>query len=156
MKILPLGKSLDKPILVKAGTILFTENETVNYLLALKTGKVLLLKNSGQRLIAFKYCEEKEFINEVSILTNSPSEFTAMAKTDIELIVFEQKDILSVIKNGPSWIPQIFNTLCTRLKSTMEIINEHQLASGEKSSDLNLTSEEEKKIISAIDLHQKH
>lgn len=145
----------ENPITVKEGTVLFSQGENSRYLYLVKKGKVILLKNSGHHLNIIKVCGEKEILNEVSVISNKPSEFAAIAKTEVELVLVEQKDILSVIKNSPSWVPEIFETLCERLKSTEDIINEHNLnAAGEKSADLIMTKEEEKKYINALAEHK--
>jgi CRP-like cAMP-binding protein len=153
---LPLGKTTEAPITFKAGTVIFARGEAAKYLYILKKGEIHLLKVNGPHLSVIKLCREKEILNEVSVLTNKPSEFSAIAKTDVELVLVEQKDILSVIKDGPSWIPQIFETLCERLKSTHEIIEEHNLSAGEKNSDMVLTKDEEKGYFNALAEHKAH
>lgn len=152
------GLSSDKaeaPVIVRAGTVLFAQGEHSRYLYLVKRGKVVLLKNNGSHLNIIKVCGEKEILNEVSVLTKQPNEFAAIARTETELVLVEQKDILSVIKNSSDWVPEIFQTLCERLKSTEEIIHEHSLVdTGEKSADMILSKEDEKKYISALAEHK--
>ena len=150
MNNLPLGKSLDSPIGFKAGTVIFSKGESSKYLYLLKTGVVSLLSENGTKLVVIKNCKEKDILNEVSVLTNKPVGFSAIAKTDIELVLIDQKDILAVLKNGPTWIPEMFETLCERLKSTEEMILEHNLLAGEKDPSLVLTKEDEKKYIKLL------
>lgn len=147
---LPLGKTTDAPLSFKAGTVIFAQAEPSKFLYILKKGQVLLLKANGQHLSVIKLCKEKEILNEVSVLTNKPVEFSGIAKTDIELVLIEQKDILSVVKSGPSWMPEIFETLCERLKSTQDIIEEHHLQAGEKNPDLVLSKDDEKRFMNAL------
>lgn len=147
---LPLGKGTDSPIHFKAGSVIFAEGEMPKYLFIVKKGQMRLLKKNGQHLNVFKIGTEREILNEVSILTNTPSTFSAIAKTDVELILVEQKDILAEIANGPAWIPDIFKTLCDRLISTLEIIEEHNLMAGEKNPELVLSKDEEKKYLNAL------
>jgi CRP-like cAMP-binding protein len=141
---LPLGRGTTAPIAFDADTVIFTEGELPKYLIILKKGQIRIMKNLGQHLQVIKICKENEILNEVSVLMNKPSEFTAIAKTNIELVLVEQKDINSVIKNGPTWIPEIFKTLCERLVSTMEIIQEHKLQA-EVSPETILSKEDELK-----------
>lgn len=147
---LPLGKTVEAPIAFKADTILFTQGEPSKYLYIIKKGEVRLLKGNNQHLSVIKLCREKEILNEVSVLTNTPVEFSAIAKTDVELVLVEQKDILSVIKEGPGWIPEIFKTLFERLKTTQEIIDEHNLLAGDKTPDTLLSKDDEKKYIISL------
>ncbi len=153
---LPLGKSLESPIQFKAGTVLFAEGEMSKYLFMIKTGEVRILKTNGKHLNVVKVCKEKEILNEVDILTQQPSAFSAIAKTDIELVLVDQKDILSVIKASPSWVPEILNTLCSRLASTLDIINEHNLMAGEKNSEIVLNKDEEQKYQNALQEYKAH
>lgn len=139
------------PIIVKAGTVLFAQGDPSKYLYLVKSGKVLLLKSNGAHLQIMKVCGEKEILNEVSVIMNTPNEFSAIAKTEAEVVLVEQKDILNVIKNSPSWVPDIFKTLCERLKTTEEMILEHNLlGAGEKSPELIMSKEDEKKYINIL------
>ena len=142
---LPLGKNTDSPIEFKAGTVIFTEGEASKYLFIVKKGQVCLLKTKGHNLRVLKVCEEKEILNEVSVLANEPIEFSAIARTDVFLVLIEQKDILAVIKSSPFWMTKIFETLCERLRTTFEIIEEHNLMIGEESIKNILSKEEEQK-----------
>lgn len=144
------GKGTDAPIFFKAGSVIFGQGQGSKYLYIIKKGQVRLIKVNGQKLSVIKLCKEKEILNEVSVITSKPTEFAAIAKSDVELVLVEQKDIQSVIKSGPTWIPEIFETLCERLKSTQDIIDEHQLISGEKNPEVILSKEEEKKCLLAL------
>lgn len=154
MSNLPLGKSTDSPIPFKAGSVIFVQGEPSKYLYLVKKGQLLLVKTSGNHLSVIKLCKEKEILNEISVLTNKPTEYAAIAKSDVELVLVDQKDILSIIKAGPSWIPEMFETLCERLKSTEDIIQEHNLRAGEKSTDTILSKEDEKKYLHALSEHK--
>lgn len=148
---LTLDKSRNLTGFFKAQTAIFMEGEISQHLYIVKKGQVHLLKILEQRHpIAVGLCKEGEILNEVSILANKPVKYAAIAKTDVELIPIEQKDILSVIKKGPPWMSEIFKTLCERLESTIEIIEEHNLMAGEKNLDLILTQEDETKYAQAF------
>ena len=143
------GNKVDAPIFFKAGSVIFAQGKISKYLYLVKKGEVRLVKFKGQSLVGVQLCGPKELLNEVSILTNKANELTAIAKTDIELVLIEQKDVLTVIKNSPSWIPEIFETLCKRLQQTHEMISEHNLG-GEKDPRLLINKEDEKKYLTAL------
>lgn len=155
MNNLPLGKSLDSAIGFKAGTVIFSQGEPSKYLYLVKTGVISLLADRGTKLTLIKNCKEKDILNEVSVLTNKPAEFSAIAKTDVEIVLIEQKDIMSVLKNGPTWIPEMFETLCERLKSTEDMILDHNLLAGEKDPSLLLSKDDEKKYINLLSEYNK-
>ncbi len=144
-----LSKGTDAPVLYKAGTVIFAQGKPSKYLYLVKRGEVRLVKFKGNNLTGIQLCGEREILNEVAILTSKPNELTAIAKTDVELVLVDQKDVLSVIKNSPTWIPEIFETLCERLKHTQDMIEEHNLAV-EKDPRLLLNKDEEKKYLQAL------
>ena len=149
MNDLSLSRGPDAPVVFKAGTIIFAQGKTSKYLYLVKNGEVRLLKNKGNSLDIFQVCHAKEILNEVAILTSKPNDFTAIAKTDVELVLIDQKDILTAIKNSPKWIPDIFQTLCERLKLIQEMITEHNLDQ-ERDSRLFLSKEDEGKYLKAL------
>ena len=112
------SKGVDAPVMFKAGTVIFGQGKTSKYLYLVKKGEVILLKTQGQKMSVIDYCEERDILNEVAILTQKPNDLTAIAKTDVELVLIDQKDVLNAINASPSWIPDIFATLCERLQNT--------------------------------------
>ena len=143
------GKGLDTPVHYKEGTVVFAQGKMSKYLYLVKKGEVNLMKAKGNGLDIIQICGAKDILNEVAVLTNKANEFTAIATTDIELVLVDHKEILSVIKNSPKWIPDIFQTLCERLRLTQEMISEHNLDQ-EKDSRLFITKEDEGKYLAAL------
>ncbi len=139
----------DKPLKFKEGSIIFAQGRPSKYLYIVLKGEVILLKMKGNNCTAIELCAERDILNEVSVLTSSPNELTAIAKTDVELVLINQQDVVNVIKNSPTWIPDIFKTLCERLKHTQQMIDEHNLAR-EKDSRLVITKDDEKKYVKAL------
>ncbi len=150
MKNLALGKNTESPVFFKAGTVIFAQGDNSPNLILVKRGFIRLMKSNSKNLSVFKICKDKEILNEVSVLTSQPITFSAIAKTDVELVFIEQKDILTVLKSGPNWIPEMFETLCDRLISTETIIDEHNLLAGEKSPEFLLTKDEERACLEAL------
>lgn len=144
-----LGKEAKGTITYKAGAVIFAEGKNAKYLYLIKSGKVQLVKQQGQHLVAFDLCSDGDILNEISVLTNVPQQCSAIAKTDTELVLIEQKDIQAVMKNSPTWIPDIFKTLCERLLATQEMIQEHNLA-GSKDPALVISKEDERKYLEAL------
>jgi CRP-like cAMP-binding protein len=140
----------DSPLMYKAGSVIFGQGQNSKYLYLLKKGQVRLLKVNGQKLSIIQVCNEQDILNEVSVLTNQPTEYAAIAKSDVELVIVDHKDVQAIMKSGPEWIPEIFETLCERLKHTQDFIEEHQLLSGEKDPNFVLSKEDERKYFQAI------
>ncbi len=143
------GSGTDKPLRFKAGSVIFGQGKPSKYLYIVLKGEVILLKVKGSSCTAIELCGEKDILNEVSVLTSTPNDLTAIAKTDVELVLVHQQDVVNVIKNSPTWIPDIFKTLCERLKHTQQMIDEHNLAR-EKDVRLIITKDDEKKYTQAL------
>ena len=142
-------KSTELPLRFKEGAIIFAQGKMSKFLYLVKSGEVILVKFKGSSLTAIELCLAKDILNEVAILTNQPNELTAIAKTDVELVIVDHKDIQEVIKKSPEWISDIFQTLCERLVLTQEMINEHNLAT-EKDPRLFINKDDEKKYLSSL------
>ena len=140
---------LDKPLKYKAGSVIFAQGKPSKFLYIVLKGEVILLKMKGSNCTAIELCTEKDILNEVSVLTSSVNELTAVAKSDVELVLINQQDVVNIIKNSPTWIPDIFKTLCERLKHTQQMIDEHNLAR-EKDTRLVITKDDEKKYVKAF------
>lgn len=140
------GSGTDKPLKFKAGSIIFAQGKTSKYLYIVKKGEVMLVKIKGSTCTAIQLCGERDILNEVSVLSSTVNELTAIAKTDVELVLVSQSDVLKVIKSSPVWIPDIFKTLCERLKHTQQMIDEHNLAT-DKDARLIISKEDEKKYV---------
>lgn len=149
------AKNESNSVIYKEGEVVFTQGESSKFLYIIKKGEIHLLKIQGKRLFIIRTCKEKEILNEVSILTNKPIDFAAVAKTDVELVLIEQNDILSIIKSGATWIPKILESLCERLKTSQAIIDDHNLLSGEKNPDMILNKEDEMQYLKTLNEHKK-
>ncbi len=136
---------------VPAGKAIFLPEKSQKYLFLVKKGEVRLVKQTGQRLAIVGVCKEKEILNEIGILTNQGNDYGAIAKTDVELVAVDGKEINSVIKKCPVWVSEIFQTLCERLKHSQEVINEHNLNSQSKDNAMVLTKDEEKNYLAAFE-----
>lgn len=111
----------------KKGELIFAENSTNKHLFIVKKGEVHLVKSKGQFLKVLQICQSKDILNEVAIIMKKENEFSAFAKTDVELVLVDQKDIQSIMRNSPRWVSEIFSTLCERLTHTQHMIAEHNL-----------------------------
>lgn len=138
-----LSKNLDSVTFFKKGTVIFAEGIASKNLYLVKSGEVRLLKNKNNKLVSIGILKEKEVLNEVAVLTKTKNSFSAIANTDVELVLVSEKDLRSVIDSGPKWVDELFQTLCERLTSIQEVIEEHQLKDLVDEKDMLLTKEQE-------------
>lgn len=145
-----LIKNLDNVNFYKKGTVIFAEGLASKNLYMVKSGNVRLLKFKNNKLLSMGICREKDILNEVSVLTKTKNVISAIAETDVELVLVQEKDIHKVIASGPQWVEELFNTLCERLESVQEVIEEHQMKDSFEDKDLILTKEQEMEYTAAI------
>lgn len=136
-------KILDSVTFFKKGTVIFAEGLQNKNLYLIKSGEVRLVKLKNNRLVSLGILKEKEILNEIPILTNSANSYSAIASTDVELVLVSSKDVRTVIESGPKWVNEIFQTLCDRLNSVQEVIEEHQVKDMLDDKNLALSKEQE-------------
>lgn len=151
MSDLKSNKNQNGGLTYRAGAVIYVPGKVAKKLYILKSGEVRLLRFNNQHLQVVQVCKASEILNEVSILLNLPIDHCAIAKTDVELVSIDSNDIQQVIKMCPTWVPDIFKTLCERLVDSQEIINEHNLITLDNlNPNLVLSKEDEKKYLEAI------
>lgn len=143
MAVTSSNKNLDSVTFFKKGTVIFAEGFLNKNLYLIKRGEVRLLKNKINKLVSVGILREKEILNEVAILTSSKNSFSAIADTDVELVLIPEKDLRTVIESGPKWVDELLQTLCERLVSVQDVIEEHQVKDTITDKDLLLSKEQE-------------
>ncbi len=145
-------KSDDTSLIIPAGKIIFNEGQKSKYLYLLKRGDVRLIKNHGGKyLTILKNMSSPGILNEISVLTQRPTEFLALAHSEVELILIDQSNITTVLAKSPDWIGAMMSTLCERLKATEDMIAEHNLNNSFMDQSLTLKKEEEARYFKAIE-----
>lgn len=133
------------------GSVIYTQGKSSKQLFIVKRGEVRLIKTvAPNKLQVVQVCTTGDILNDISVLTNKPTDHNAIAKSDVEIVSVDAKDVRNVIDKCPSWIPDIFSTLCERLVDSQEIINEHNLQSSNLDQSLRLSKEEEKILLARI------
>jgi CRP/FNR family cyclic AMP-dependent transcriptional regulator len=135
--------SADAPIFFKANSIIFTPGKYSKFLYLVKSGEVRILKYSNNHLTIVEVCKPGDILNEVSVLMNKPNDYLAISHSDIELVIVSASDISEALKQSPKWIPEIFKTMCDRLRDSEEIILSHNLSTGLTDPKLVLSKEDE-------------
>jgi CRP-like cAMP-binding protein len=144
------NKNLDVVNFFKKGTVIFAEGKISKNLYLIKSGEVRLLKNKGSKLISLGKSSEREILNDVAVLTNKPNYFSAIAETDVELVLVNSKDIHTILDSGPKWVEELLETLCERLLSVQEVVEEHQMKNSQDDPHLVLTKEKELEFQAAL------
>lgn len=135
--------NFDKPLPFKKGQVLFTEGEASTLLYIIVSGEVCLFKEDKGRLIPLTLAGPKEFVGELTMFTDEPRNAVAIASKNSQLMIIKKTEIKKVMKLCPDWVSDIMITLSDRLRSTGEVLREHQILGGiDEVSDGRLSAED--------------
>jgi len=148
------SKNLDSVTYFKKGTVIFAEGMPSKNLYIIKSGEVRLLKNKNNKLYTLAICRDKEILNEIAILTNTNNSYSAITEKDTEVVMVSEKDINASITSGPLWIEELLGTLCERLVSVKEVVEEHQLQDTMSDKELIMSREQENEYLNLIQVYK--
>ncbi len=138
-------------VIYYSNSIIYRDGTPSKYLYIVKRGEVRLMKLQRGHLFVFQICKAGDFLNDISVLSKKAVDHIAVAKTDVEIVKIEAKDVRDVLDKSPKWIPDIFNTLCERLIDSQEIIHEHNLEAGPIDQNYILSKNEELHLLKLIE-----
>ncbi|CAN5297709.1 hypothetical protein BH09SUM1_BH09SUM1_09320 [soil metagenome] len=104
-----------RPHFLKAGQVLFYEDEDSRECYILLSGKVDVLK-SGRSIAVIE--EPGSFIGEMSPLRGAPRSATVIGKTDSVMLVVQEKDFYEFFSRHVDMALALAKSLATRLEST--------------------------------------
>jgi uncharacterized membrane protein len=103
------------------GTALFHRGDPGDSLYVVKTGEVeIFFKNDTGERILLETATPGHFFGEISLLDGGPRTASAMAKTDVELVVVDQGDLSELIKARPGAAMELLAATGRRLRETNE------------------------------------
>jgi CRP/FNR family cyclic AMP-dependent transcriptional regulator len=98
---LELAKVVDS-LRLQAGEILFQAGEPGESLFIVRSGSIeLYIKDTAGQKIVLTIAEEGQLFGELSLLDSGPRTATAVALTDIELLVLDRDDLLLLFQKRP-------------------------------------------------------
>jgi len=110
-------------------SVLFREGETASKLIIIKSGEVLCLKSSKERLIPVFLAKAGDIIGESAMLDGAPYTYSAIVLSHSELIYVNNGDFRSVLTKAPQWLSDLTLTMIARFQSTAGLIAENKVLS---------------------------
>jgi CRP-like cAMP-binding protein len=110
-----------------AKTIIFKEGEPATHLYLVKSGKIVCLKASKERLSPVFVANEQDIIGESAMVENGLYTYSAVSLTLCEIVPVPSIDFKSVIDQAPDWLVDLTSTMIARFKSTANIIAENRV-----------------------------
>lgn len=139
--------SLNEQIrVVPKGEVLFREGDKATHLLLVKSGRILCVKTSKDRLIPVQHAAAQSIVGEEAVLTNSPHQYSAICLEEVEVVEVDAQLLRGVLNEAPHWIKSLMTTLGERLNETAAAISEHRIVSTELSGGKELPPEEENRL----------
>ena len=99
---------------VRAGGVIFREEEQADELFVIKSGYVRI--QIGNRMVAELTADD--IFGEMALIDSEPRSATAVAITDVELVPITEKQFLFLVGQTPYFALKVMRTLAQRLRVT--------------------------------------
>lgn len=126
--------------------ILFKEGEDATKLVLVRSGAVLAVKASKERLVPVFSAGPRQVLGEEAVLARVPHTFSAVVTEEAEIVEVNADDVRAVLKEAPHWIGQLFATLGERVVETSEALAEHRIINPRLSGGSELPPQEENRL----------
>ena len=100
-----------------AGTVLFEEGQTGDYMYVVQSGEVEIRRLVGETPRVLATLTAGEFLGEMAILNGRPRSATAVVKTPARLVVIEGKTFEAMLRARPEIAMRMIKSLALRLES---------------------------------------
>ncbi len=108
-------------------TVIFREGNPATQLFLVKSGEVLCLKSSRDRLVPFFLAKAGDVIGEAAMIPTVPYAYSAIALDRGELVGIPASNFEEVFRESPDWITQLSRTMIERFQNTANLIAENRL-----------------------------
>ncbi len=104
----------------RRGTLMFIEGETGSTMFIVRTGKVRILKQQGDRCIELAVLGPGSVLGELSLLDNQPRSATAQVVEDTTVTVIDRNLLDRTMNSIPQWLAGVIKIVVKRLRDTMK------------------------------------
>lgn len=139
--------SLDNNVrIVSKDEIFFKEGEEASKIILVKSGEVICLKRSKERLIPVFTAGPQQILGEDAVFSKAPYSYSAIAREGSEVVEISASLVNSVMGEAPYWLSALMATLGERLGGTSQAIAEHRIISAELSGAVEFSPQEENRL----------
>lgn len=132
-------------------TVVFKEGAKANKLYVVKSGEVLCLKSSKDRLIPVFLAKEGDIIGESAMIQDLVYTYSAITIGNAELLEVSAFSFKQVLGKAPEWLLDLTTTMIARFQNTSSLIAENRMVHPSIISEDQFTSQVEiefKKLLS--------
>jgi CRP-like cAMP-binding protein len=108
-------------------SVLFKEGAKANKLYIIKTGEVLCLKSSKDRLIPVFLAKEGDIIGESAMIQDMVYTYSAISMGHTEVVEVTSFSFKQVFNQTPKWLIDLTTTMISRFQNTSSLIAENRM-----------------------------
>mgnify|MGYP001049763549 CR=1 FL=1 len=131
---------------VQKDEILFKEGQSPTHLIIVKSGGILCLKRSKERLVPVMWGSDQNIIGEEAVLSGSEHGYSAVVMEESEIVEIDANEIKRTMSSAPAWISGFLATLGERANDTASAIAEHRIGHAKLSGGQELAPQEETRL----------
>ncbi len=136
----------DNVRVVQKDEILFKEGQSPSHLIIVKSGGILCLKRSKERLVPVMWGSDQKIIGEEAVLSGNDHGYSAIVMEESEIVEIDANEIKRTLSSAPAWISGLLATLGERAIDTASAIAEHRIGHVQLSGGQELAPEEETRL----------
>lgn len=136
----------DNVRVVQKDEILFKEGQSPTHLIIVKSGGILCLKRSKERLVPVMWGSDQNIIGEEAVLSGSAHGYSAIVMEESEIVEIDANEIKRTMSSAPAWISGLLATLGERANDTASAIAEHRIGDVKLSGGQELAPQEETRL----------
>lgn len=104
----------------KRGMLMFIEGEQSTEMFIIRTGKIRILKQEGDKTVELAVLGPGSVLGELSLLDHQPRSATAQVVEDLNVTVIDEAMFDHTMKSVPNWLENIVHVVVKRLRDTMK------------------------------------
>lgn len=104
----------------KRGSLMFIEGESSTEMFIIRSGKIRILKQEGDKTVELAVLGPGSVLGELSLLDHQPRSATAQVIEDLKATVIDEKLFNHTMKTVPNWLSNIIQVVVKRLRDTMK------------------------------------
>jgi CRP-like cAMP-binding protein len=108
-------------------SVLFREGDDASQMMIIKSGQVLCLKASKERLIPVFLANGQDIIGESAMLSGAPYTYSAIALNRVEVMSVPSKNFTDALDAAPEWLTDLTLTMISRFQSTAGLVAENRV-----------------------------
>lgn len=108
-------------------SVIFKEGAKANKLFVVKSGEILCLKSSKDRLIPVFLAKEGDIIGESAMIQDLVYTYSAISLGNVELMEVSSFSFKQVLGKAPDWLLDLTTTMISRFQNTSNLIAENRM-----------------------------